>query len=523
MAEPFALPNETQGELTSEFVHGTDDHLHLVAIGEFDSGGGRIRVRTVDNTHWALYMYTGVSTNDLTGLTQSGLGGVVETDAAYTFPAGAIVERALMGEDVACRIMGPASAVDERILVADGTSGKKAKDGGATIAELALLAGRSGGQTLIGGTAATDDLILRATSGVGASGSDIILQVGNNGATEAMRIQHDGKVGIGTATPAQKLDILSGAMRFSHMTAPGACTGTPVDAPGDDGALTAGVYTYKVTFTNAIGETAIGTVSSNVTIGAPATDWKVSLTGIPLGTDATVTGRKIYRTASGGSTYYLVATIADNTTTELTGVNADNVSDATLITNALGPASSTSSGALYNGTSRNTYMEGTYFGVVTGLYIGLYGANRMLFSPGTYPSIGVRDAAGTNQCQLIFSPATGAVLFDYNGPNTGTFQVRRQLNSDTVFKLDATGNMLFGAAANVGSSGTKTFAIMTGTSPTTHVDDVVQIFSKDASTGGATLGLFTEYDVEDVGTFTATKKGKIWWNGVEYWVQLDAV
>lgn len=214
MAEPFALPNETQGELTSEFVHGTDDHLHLVAIGEFDSGGGRIRVRTVDNTHWALYMYTGVSTNDLTGLTQSGLGGVVETDAAYTFPAGAIVERALMGEDVACRIMGPASAVDERILVADGTSGKKAKDGGATIAELALLAGRSGGQTLIGGTAATDDLILRATSGVGASGSDIILQVGNNGATEAMRILYGGKVGIGTASPASLLTLSSTAPTF---------------------------------------------------------------------------------------------------------------------------------------------------------------------------------------------------------------------------------------------------------------------------------------------------------------------
>jgi len=72
----------------------------------------------------------------------------------------------------------------------------------------ALLAGRSGGQILIGGTGAADDLVLRATAGAGASGSDIIFQVGNNGATEAMRINYDGKVGIGTASPSHLLDVV---------------------------------------------------------------------------------------------------------------------------------------------------------------------------------------------------------------------------------------------------------------------------------------------------------------------------
>lgn len=57
-----------------------------------------------------------------------------------------------------------------------------------------LLAGRTGGQTFIGGTAPTDDLILRATSGVGTAGSLISFQVGNNGASEAMRILFDKKV-----------------------------------------------------------------------------------------------------------------------------------------------------------------------------------------------------------------------------------------------------------------------------------------------------------------------------------------
>lgn len=87
-------------------------------------------------------------------------------------------------------------------------------DGGAfgdivTGTNYAYLPGRAGGQTLIGGTDATDDMILRATAGVGASGSDIIFQVGNNGGTEAMRILYDGKVGIGIAAPSYALHVAS--------------------------------------------------------------------------------------------------------------------------------------------------------------------------------------------------------------------------------------------------------------------------------------------------------------------------
>jgi len=73
--------------------------------------------------------------------------------------------------------------------------------------QYALLAGRAGGQILVGGTAVTDDLVLRATAGAGASGSDIIFQVGNNGATEALRVLYDGKTGIGTAAPSSHFDI----------------------------------------------------------------------------------------------------------------------------------------------------------------------------------------------------------------------------------------------------------------------------------------------------------------------------
>jgi len=68
--------------------------------------------------------------------------------------------------------------------------------------QYALLAGRSGGQTLTGGTAAADDLILKATSGVGAGSEAIIFQVGSNGSIEAARFVQANSVGrliIGSA------------------------------------------------------------------------------------------------------------------------------------------------------------------------------------------------------------------------------------------------------------------------------------------------------------------------------------
>ena len=69
-----------------------------------------------------------------------------------------------------------------------------------------LSIGVSGGQTAIGGTAATDHLSLQSTSGVGTT-DYINFLVGNNGATEAMRILHGGNVSIGTTSSAGKVYV----------------------------------------------------------------------------------------------------------------------------------------------------------------------------------------------------------------------------------------------------------------------------------------------------------------------------
>lgn len=98
--------------------------------------------------------------------------------------------------------------------------------------------------------------------------------------------------------------------------------GAPIAAVGSATGLT-GVYSYLVTFVTAAGETEAGVASNSITLA----NQKGNLSSIPVSPCRSVTARKIYRTAAGGSTYGLVTTISDNTTTTLTG---DSLADGSL-------------------------------------------------------------------------------------------------------------------------------------------------------------------------------------------------
>jgi uncharacterized phiE125 gp8 family phage protein len=108
-----------------------------------------------------------------------------------------------------------------------------------------------------------------------------------------------------------------------------ALAGTPIAGNVDNG-----THRYLATFVTADGETHAGTVSSAVTVSDNTVNGKVELTAIPLG-GALVTSRKLYRTAAGGTTYLLLATIANNTATTYT----DNIEDSSL--GAEAPATNT--------------------------------------------------------------------------------------------------------------------------------------------------------------------------------------
>lgn len=90
---------------------------------------------------------------------------------------------------------------------------------------------------------------------------------------------------------------------------------------GSAGNVDVGAHKYVVTFVTANGETE---PSPSITV-TPGVASQISLSSIPLG-PGTVNARKLYRTKVGGSTYYLLTTIGDNTTT----VYTDNTADANL-------------------------------------------------------------------------------------------------------------------------------------------------------------------------------------------------
>lgn len=122
-----------------------------------------------------------------------------------------------------------------------------------------------------------------------------------------------------------RIDVVSGTVSTMSLIAP---SGVPTVGAGSAGALT-GVYSYKITFAQmdggvVISESPLTGASANVTVSSQ----KISLSGIPVSTAASVTARRIYRTTAGGSVYFLADTLTDNTTTTYT----DNTPDAGLAT-----------------------------------------------------------------------------------------------------------------------------------------------------------------------------------------------
>lgn len=132
------------------------------------------------------------------------------------------------------------------------------------------------------------------------------------------------------AKPASEPLTVAEVMRHLRMDesnqepAPDAPT-VAMASPAAAGNVDNGAHRYLVTFVTADGETQAGTPSAAVTVADKAANGKVVVSDIPRGGSA-VTARKLYRTTAGGSTYLLLATIADNTTTTYT----DNIADAAL-------------------------------------------------------------------------------------------------------------------------------------------------------------------------------------------------
>ncbi len=115
-----------------------------------------------------------------------------------------------------------------------------------------------------------------------------------------------------------------GDVKFTSVVAPTACTAFL--AGEGAGNLSNGDYYYKITFVNEAGETELGATSNKITITDNSANGKVRLLNIPISSSVSVVARRIYRTKAGGSIYYLLDTISDNTTT----IYIDNIADSNL-------------------------------------------------------------------------------------------------------------------------------------------------------------------------------------------------
>jgi hypothetical protein len=173
-------------------------------------------------------------------------------------------------------------------------------------------------------------------------------------------------LGLNTNAPTQLLALTYGDICFTPVTAPGA----PTVAVSAGGSVDDGAHYYKITFLttatlgDAVGDqTELGTTSLVATCGGGNNT--VNLTAIPLGAAGTgVVRRAIYRTKAGGSTYFYVATLTDNTTT----VYADAATDASLGTVEYTSRTNSTAGTFYVGTVRagQVGINATRFGYNAG-------------------------------------------------------------------------------------------------------------------------------------------------------------
>jgi len=139
------------------------------------------------------------------------------------------------------------------------------------------------------------------------------------------------------------------------------------------------------------------------------------------------------------------------------------------------------------------------------------------------------DGAAVQLCGHNNASFPGNLYLDFGSEtqaSTANLIVRAGNNAafGPVMTVDISGNVGIGVSA-FGTNATHVLAITAdGTVPTTSPAGMIQIFADDSSDGAAnaTLAIRTEQGVE-AGAPTPSHKLKIWVNGTEYWLSLDAV
>lgn len=206
---------------------------------------------------------------------------------------------------------------------------------------------------------------------------------------------------------------------FTPLSPPAAPTATVTATPGNPN----GTYTYKVTFITDNGETLPSAASNSVSPTSDQVD--LSFATGPAGT----VQRRLWRTTDGGSTYFLVANIMDNTTTTYT----DNLADASLgitqapttsyaftntnnITVSFASVPGATSYRVYRSTTPNGH--GTYFNTATSPFTDSGGVGTVAEEPQEPAAVTISAGlavANLANCQRLQTDANGTLLCGTGG------------------------------------------------------------------------------------------------------------
>jgi hypothetical protein len=392
---------------------------------------------------------------------------------------------------------------------------------------------------IIGGSTASSTLSLQSTSGSGTSDA-IKFLVGNNGATEAMRIKTDGNVGIGTTNPANAFAVISTStpqMRIGYDNTTNYFT-TAVSSAGavtfdTNGASAGFTFSDPVTFSSTLSTTGNITPSTDNTydLGTTSLRWRKVEVGpgsIELSSTTGTSGagaNYTLGTLSFSSTTLKLATSAVGsggtgslqlTTGSSVGINVDangNVGIGTTSpSTALLEVGSTNAFKVTNGGAISAATGITSSGTIT--FSGLTASRGVFTTTG-----GQLTSSGTSQYlidSLSDETGTGALVFgtspSLTTPNIGaatgasltlsTGGAVRTSTSDT--------NTLLLQAYDVDGTTYTTFATLTaGNTPTMDLASSVTIGGGNYiyRSGG------TDVPVADGGTGTSTLTGIIKGNG----------
>ena len=375
-------------------------------------------------------------------------------------------------DEVGLTLSGTGTAVFVAGSLTDGTA--TLTSGNLTGAAAVTASGAVTGGSLTDGTATLTSGALSGVTTINSSGNLTV-------DTDTLFVDASGnKVGIGTISPDYTLDVHnpSGAGMYTIVA-----SDTTAMAEGVGGGITfRGVYNAGTSLTEFA---SIRAAKSN---------------GTAVNYDADL----VFLTRANGSGESAEHMRIDSS--GKIGIGTDSP-DYTL--DVKSPAGNTNSGMYTIVATDSTSQAAGVGGGIT--FRGVYNAGTGVTEFATIRAAKSNGSVGNYDSDLVF-------LTRANGSGDSTEHMR----------IDAVGNVGIGTSTFDGSA-VGYLAVANGTEPASATADQVYIGSKDASTSSeATLALFLEEDpAADVDIMqagdAATHKLKVWINGVEYYIALQAV